>query len=256
MVDLTLAIFFIPAVHNMFSHQGALPKQNGWFKCRVDQSLVVYFILRTSNFALHLLSLDFFIFAVMILPIMAYGSPVLRQVAKDIAADYPDLEKLIADMWETMYASNGVGLAAPQVNRSIRLFTVDSTQIFDNQDEDEKGIYPDEPGTKGVFINAHIVGLNGEKWSYNEGCLSIPKVREDISRNAEVTLEYVDENFASHQQTFNGITARIILHEYDHLEGKLFIDHISLLKKKLIRKKLDDISKGKIKVDYKMAFQK
>jgi peptide deformylase len=221
-----------------------------------DLSLAVNFILRTSYFALLSLSSDFFIFAVMILPIMAYGSPVLRQVAKDITPDYPDLEKLIADMWETMYASNGVGLAAPQVNRSIRLFTVDSTQIFDNQDEDEKGMYPDEPGMKGVFINAHIVGLNGEKWSYNEGCLSIPKVREDISRNAEVTLDYVDENFAAHQQTFHGITARIILHEYDHLEGKLFIDHISLLKKKLIKKKLDDISKGKIKVDYKMAFQK
>ena len=187
---------------------------------------------------------------------MAYGSPVLRQVAGDITPEYPDLDKLIADMWETMYASNGVGLAAPQVNRSIRLFLVDSTQIFANQDEEDKGLYPDEPGFKGTFINAQIVGLNGEKWSYNEGCLSIPKVREDISRNAEVSLRYLDENFVAHEGSFFGITARIILHEYDHLEGKLFIDHISLLKKKLIKKKLDDISRGKIKVDYKMAFQK
>ncbi|WP_336517926.1 peptide deformylase [Pollutibacter soli] len=192
----------------------------------------------------------------MILPIVAYGSPVLRAVAQEIGPDYSDLPKLIEDMWETMYASNGVGLAAPQINRSIRLFVIDSSQIFANQDEDEKGMYPDEPGMKGVFINPQVVGLNGEKWSYNEGCLSIPKIREDIYRNAEVRLKYQDETFTEHEHSFIGITARIILHEYDHLEGKLFIDHISLLKKKLIKKKLDDISKGKVKVDYKMAFQK
>ncbi len=192
----------------------------------------------------------------MILPIVAYGSPVLRKVAEDIGPDYPDLAQLIEDMWETMYASNGVGLAAPQINRSVRLFVIDSSQIFTNQDEEDAGRYPDEPGMKGVFINAHISGLNGEKWSYNEGCLSIPKIREDIYRNSEVTLTYQDELFAEHTHTFIGLTARIILHEYDHLEGKLFIDHISLLKKKLIKKKLDDISKGKVKVDYKMAFQK
>lgn len=192
----------------------------------------------------------------MILPIMAYGSPVLRQVAAEIGPDYPDLAKLIDDMWETMYASNGVGLAAPQINRAIRLFVVDSTQIFANQDEEDAGKYPDEPGLKKVFINAKIVKLNGEKWSYNEGCLSIPKIREDIYRDAEVTLNYQDEHFSHHEETFYGITARVILHEYDHIEGKLFIDHISLLKKKLIRKKLDDISKGKVKVDYKMAFSR
>jgi peptide deformylase len=192
----------------------------------------------------------------MILPIVAYGHPVLREKTAEIDPDYPQLDKLIEDMWETMYASNGVGLAAPQVNRSIRLFVVDSTQIFDNLDEDEKDQYPDGPGIKEVFINASIVSLNGEEWSYNEGCLSIPKIREDIYRNETVVMEYQDIEFNTHVRTFNGITARVILHEYDHIEGKLFIDRISLLKKKLIRGKLEDISKGKVKVDYRMMFQK
>lgn len=192
----------------------------------------------------------------MILPIVAYGAPVLRQVATDITPDYPELDKLIADMWETMYNSNGVGLAAPQINRAIRLFVMDSEQIFLNQEEDEKGEYPDEPGFKGVFINAHITSLNGEEWAYNEGCLSIPKIREDIYRSEEVTLQFVDENFQPHTKTFNGITARVILHEYDHIEGKLFIDYLKPLKKKLLKRKLDDISKGKIKVDYRMVFPK
>ncbi len=192
----------------------------------------------------------------MILPIVAYGSPVLRKVCDDIDQDYPGLDKLIADMWETMYNSNGVGLAAPQINVPIRLFVIDSEQIFENQEEDEKGEYPDDPGYKGVFINAHIVKLNGKEWAYNEGCLSIPKVREDVYRNEEITLEFIDENFEIHTKTFNGITARIILHEYDHTEGKLFIDHIKPLKRKLIKRKLDDISKGKIKVDYRMIFTK
>jgi peptide deformylase len=192
----------------------------------------------------------------MILPIVAYGSPVLRIMCDDITADYPGLDKLIADMWETMYNSNGVGLAAPQINVPIRLFVMDSEQIFANQEEDEKGDYPDAPGYKGVFINAHITKLNGKEWSYNEGCLSIPKVREDIYRNEEVTLDFVDENFQPQTKTFNGITARVILHEYDHIEGKLFIDHIKPLKRKLMKRKLDDISKGKIKVDYRMVFPK
>ena len=192
----------------------------------------------------------------MILPIVAYGSPILRKVCADITPEYPDLEKLIADMWETMYNSNGVGLAAPQVNKDIRLFVIDSGQIFENQDEDEKGIYPDEPGHKGVFINAHIVELDGQEWSYNEGCLSIPKIREDIMRNESVALKYVDENFTSCTRTFIGLTARVILHEYDHIDGKLFIDHIKPLKRTLMKRKLDDISKGKIKVDYRMVFPK
>ena len=192
----------------------------------------------------------------MILPIVAYGAPILRVESKDISPDYPGLQKLIDDMWETMYASNGVGLAAPQINKDIRLFVIDSRQIFENQDEDDKGKYPDEPGLKQVFINAHIKSLNGKEWSYNEGCLSIPKIREDIVRNETVTLEYVDEHFQPHEQTFNGITARVILHEYDHIEGKLFIDYLKPLKRKLLKGKLDDISKGKIKVDYKMVFPK
>jgi peptide deformylase len=192
----------------------------------------------------------------MILPIVAYGAPILRTVSKDITPDYPQLEKLIADMWETLYASNGVGLAAPQVNRDIRLFLVDSTQVFENQDDHEKGKYPDEPGIKQVFINAHIKTLNGEEWAYNEGCLSIPKIREDIYRNETVTLEYVDEQFQPHVATFRGVTARIILHEYDHIEGKLFIDYLKPLKRRLLKGKLDDISKGKVKVDYKMVFPK
>jgi peptide deformylase len=191
----------------------------------------------------------------MILPIVAYGSPILRKVAEDIDQSYVGLEKLIEDMWETMYNSNGVGLAAPQINKSIRLFVMDSEQIFTNQEEDDEK-YPDDPGYKGVFINPQIVSLNGNKWNYNEGCLSIPKVREDISRYETVELSFLDEKFNPHIISFDGITARIILHEYDHLEGKLFIDHISALKKTLIKRKLDDISKGKIKVDYRMLFHK
>ena len=194
----------------------------------------------------------------MILPIVAYGHPVLRQPATDIVPDYPDLPKLIEDMWETLYASNGVGLAAPQINRGIRLFLVDSAQIFANMDEDEKKEenYPDAPGIKQVFINARIVEEAGDDWAYNEGCLSIPRIREDIYRAEEVMLEYLDEDFKPHTKTFSGITARVILHEYDHIEGKLFIDYLSGLKKKLIKRKLDDIARGTVKVDYRMLFYK
>jgi peptide deformylase len=191
----------------------------------------------------------------MILPIVAYGNPILRKVADEIDANYPNLQQLISDMWETLYHSNGVGLAAPQVNKSIRLFLVDSAQVFANQEEDDEQ-FPDEPGIKRVFINARVIKVAGDKWTYNEGCLSIPKIREDVKREEEVTLEYLDENFKPHTQTFIGITARIILHEYDHIEGKLFIDHLTPLKRKLLRRKLDDISKGNIRVDYKMLFQK
>jgi peptide deformylase len=192
----------------------------------------------------------------MILPIVAYGHPVLRQVAADITPEYPQLDKLIEDMWETMYASSGVGLAAPQINRSIRLFVVDSTQIFENQDEEDKGRYPDEPGIKRVFINARIKDLSGDTWAYNEGCLSIPRVREDVMRHEAVHIAYLDETLQPRDEVFQGITARVILHEYDHIEGKLFIDHISLLKRKLLRKRLDEITKGKIRTDYKMLYPK
>jgi len=192
----------------------------------------------------------------LILPIVAYGHPVLRKVTGDIDADYPGLAKLIDDMWETMYGSSGVGLAAPQLNKEIRLFVIDTEQMFNNMEEDERKKYPDSPGLKQVFINAHIAELDGEEWAYNEGCLSIPKIREDITRHETVTLDYEDENFEHHTKTFSGLTARVILHEYDHIDGKLFIDHISPLKRKLMKGKLDDISKGKISVDYKMLFPK
>ena len=192
----------------------------------------------------------------MILPIVAYGSEVLRKVAKEINPDYAGLSALIADMWETMYASSGVGLAAPQINRDIRLFVVDSTQIFTQMNEEETMPYTDAPGLKKVFINAKILELSGNEWSYNEGCLSIPRIREDVYRNESVTLSYMDEQFQTHTETFTGITARVILHEYDHLEGKLFIDYMKPLKKKLLSGKLSDISKGKIRVDYRMAFPK
>jgi peptide deformylase len=192
----------------------------------------------------------------MIFPIVAYGAPVLRKVSQDIEPDYPGLATLIEDMWETMYASNGVGLAAPQINKDIRLFVMDSTQIFENLDESEKGLYPDAPGIKQVFINAQVVSLEGEEWVYNEGCLSIPKIREDVSRAQTVAIEYLDEHFKPHTGTFNGVTARVILHEYDHIEGKLFIDYLKPLRRKMLQGKLNDISKGKTKVDYKMIFPK
>lgn len=192
----------------------------------------------------------------MILPIVAYGSPILRKTSSELSPEYAGLDKLIADMWETMYNSNGVGLAAPQINRDVRLFVMDSIQIFENQDEEDKGRYPDEPGFKGVFINAKIESFSGDDWSYNEGCLSIPKIREDIMRRESVTLSYMDENFQPFTKTFNGISGRIILHEYDHIDGKLFIDYIKPLKRTLLKRKLDDISKGKINVDYRMVFPK
>ncbi len=192
----------------------------------------------------------------MIFPIVAYGAPVLRKVSKPIDADYNGLSKLLDDMWETMYSSNGVGLAAPQINKDIRLFVVDSTQIFENMDEVEKTEFKDDVGIKKVFINAEVISTDGEEWAYNEGCLSIPKIREDILRNERVTIAYFDENFNEFTETFSGITARVILHEYDHIEGKLFIDYLKPLRKKMLQGKLNDISKGKIKVDYKMSFAK
>lgn len=187
----------------------------------------------------------------MILPVVAYGAAILRKVSAPIQSDYAQLELLIEDMWETMYASNGVGLAAPQINKNIRLFVMDSAQIFENLEPDEE-TYSDAPGIKRVFINPQIMATGGTAWSYNEGCLSIPKIREDVLRPETVTLSYVNEKFEPQSETFKGITARIIMHEYDHIEGKLFIDYIKPLRKKLIQGKLNDISKGKVRVDYKM----
>lgn len=192
----------------------------------------------------------------MILPITAYGHPVLRGKSEGITQDYPDLEKLIADMWDTLYASHGVGLAAPQVNRPIRLFLVDSKQMLEQMDEDERAEYEGDEGVKQAFINAQVVELDGETWPYEEGCLSIPKIREDVNRPETVTLRYLDEQFQPRENTFTGLTARVIQHEYDHIEGKLFIDYLKPLKKRLLKKRLGDISKGKVDVDYKMTFSK
>lgn len=190
----------------------------------------------------------------MILPIVAYGHPILRNVAAPIQPGQLDLEKFIEDMWETMYASNGVGLAAPQVNQPIRVFTVDTVQLFESMEESERKNYADAPGLKAVFINATIIELTGEPWPYSEGCLSIPKIHESVSRPATVRLQYINEKFEPMETVFTGITARVILHEYDHIEGKLFIDHLTPLKRKLLKSKLTDISKGKVSVDYKMKF--
>jgi len=192
----------------------------------------------------------------MILPVVAFGSPILRKVCDDITPAYPDLQKLLADMWETLYNSNGVGLAAPQINRPIRLFIVDTIQIVDDFNDEDKAKYPGEEPIKQIFINAEKIEETGKPWPYNEGCLSIPKVREDIQRPSHIRLSYMDENFVEHEGVFHGITARVIQHEYDHIEGKLFIDHISPLKKRLIKKKLDDITRGKVKTDYRMFFPK
>jgi len=192
----------------------------------------------------------------MILPVVAYGHSVLRKVCEEITPGYPGLKQLIADMWETMYHSNGVGIAAPQVNRPIRLFVVDTVQIVEGFDEEDRRRHPAEKPVKQVFINAHKIEETGTPWAYNEGCLSIPKIREDITRPEQLRLRYLDEQFREHEETFNGVTARVILHEYDHIEGKLFIDYLPSLKKRLIRKKLEDISAGKVRTDYRMLLPK
>jgi len=180
------------------------------------------------------------------LPIIAYGDPVLRKKAIAIDLDYPDLNILIANMFETMYAAHGVGLAAPQVGLSVRLFVIDATPFA----EDDAAL----ENFRKVFINAQIVEENGDKWSFNEGCLSIPDIREDVNRHQNVTVSYLDENMQPQQETFSGLAARVIQHEYDHIEGKLFTDKLSPLRKAMLRNRLDSISKGFVKVDYKMKF--
>ena len=192
----------------------------------------------------------------MVLPVVAYGHPVLRRVADDISPEYPDLQKLITDMWDTMYHTNGVGLAAPQINKPVRLFVVDTIQIVEGFDAEDKKQYPNEHPVKRLFINAQKIEETGDLWGYNEGCLSIPKVREEIRRPQTVTVRFMDEHFAEQEETFSGITARVILHEYDHIDGRLFIDYLTPLKKRLLKKRLDDISTGKVKVDYRMLFPK
>ena len=184
----------------------------------------------------------------MILPIVAFGSPVLRKKCVDISPDYPELEMLLENMKETMHEAHGVGLAAPQINKAIRLFLIDTTPFVDDEEETEEVI------VKQAFINARILEETGEAWDFNEGCLSIPDVREDISRKPSITIEYFDENFEKHTDTYDGLTARVIQHEYDHIQGVLFTDKISALRKRMIKGKLMDISKGKVDVSYKMRF--
>ena len=189
----------------------------------------------------------------MILPIVAYGDPVLRKVAVTIDAAYPDLEKLITNMKETMYNASGVGLAAPQIGKAIRLFLIDASPFAEDDDlsEEERTVLK---SFNKVFINPKILEEEGEEWIFNEGCLSIPDVREDVSRQPKITIEYQDENFTIHTETLEGLAARVFQHEYDHIEGILFTDKLSTLKKRIIKKKLENISKGKISADYRMRF--
>ena len=189
----------------------------------------------------------------MILPIIAYGDPVLRKMGKDITKEYPNLDALLENMFETMYGARGIGLAAPQIGLPIRIFIVDATPFEEDEDltEEERTFLST---FKQVFINAKIIKETGDEWAFNEGCLSIPDIREDVFRNDKIKIEFLDENFEKHTKEFNGIVARIIQHEYDHIEGVLFTDKLSSLKKRLIKGKLSNISKGKIKIDYRMRF--
>lgn len=195
----------------------------------------------------------------MILPIVVYGDPVLRKVGVEIAIDYPNLNTIILDMFATMYHAKGVGLAAPQIGKALRLFIVDTSPfaVVDEDEEDDeqeftKAELMELANFKKVFINAKIVQEIGKEWKFNEGCLSIPKVREDVVRKDEITIEYQDENFKTYTETYKGLRARVIQHEYDHIEGKLFIDRISAIRRRLISGKLKDISNGNINADYKI----
>lgn len=179
------------------------------------------------------------------LPIVAYGDPVLRKVCESIDENYPDLQKLISNMFDTMYAASGVGLAAPQIGLPIRLFIVDT-----GEDEDRK------QGFKRVFINAVILEETGEPWAFTEGCLSIPEIREDVLRKPNIKVQYYDENWELHEEALSGMPARVVQHEYDHIEGKLFTDTLSLLRKTMLKSKLDSISRGDIHADYRMKFPK
>ena len=189
----------------------------------------------------------------MILPIVAYGDAVLKRKAKDIASDYPNLSELIGNMYETMYNAFGVGLAAPQIGLPIRLFIVDTSPFAEDETISESEL-EQLRDFKQTFINAEIIEEEGDEWVFNEGCLSIPNIREDVFRKPEITIKYLDEDFNQHIKTFDGLIARVIQHEYDHIEGILFTDKISSFKKRLIKTKLTNISKGKIEVDYKMRF--
>src|SRR6218665_1118670 len=197
----------------------------------------------------------------MILPIVVYGDPVLRKVGVDIDKNYEGLDQLIKDMFETMYNAKGVGLAAPQIGKAIRLFIVDTEPFAESEDdEDDDEFTPEQKkelqAFKKVFINAQILEESGEEWKFNEGCLSIPKIREDVSRKGDIDIEYYDEKFVKHRETYTGVIARVIQHEYDHIEGKLFTDKISPFKRKMISGKLNDIANGKTSADYKIKVYK
>lgn len=181
----------------------------------------------------------------MILPIVGYGNSVLKKEAQEITKDYPDLAKLIEDMFETMYAANGVGLAAPQINLSIRLIVVDADPF--------KETYPKAEGFKQVFINPTILEYKGEMWSdFEEGCLSLPEIHEEVARPSEVVVRYFDENFVEHTEELSGIRARVFQHEYDHLQGKVFVDRLSSLRKTLLKRKLNDIANNRVRTSYRM----
>lgn len=182
----------------------------------------------------------------MIRPIIAYGDPVLRQETEEIDEKYPDLKLLIDDMFETMYNSQGVGLAAPQIGLAIRLFIVDASPFAEEE--------PELENFKRVFINPIIIEEEGKEWKFEEGCLSIPGIREDVNRKPDVIIEYYNENFELVEEKLSGLAARVVQHEYDHIEGILFTDKINPLKKQLIKKKLNDIAKGNVKVNYRMKF--
>ena len=191
----------------------------------------------------------------MILPIYGYGESVLRKVCEDISLEYPNLKETIANMYETMYHAHGVGLAAPQVGLPIRLFIVDTEPFSDNDDvsKEEAALMKD---FKKTFINAKIIKEEGDIWGFNEGCLSIPDVREDVFRHERITIEYRDEDFNVKTEVYNGLIARVIQHEYDHIEGILFTDRLNPLKKKLVQKKLKQIAEGLVTTDYKLKFYK
>lgn len=190
----------------------------------------------------------------MILPIRAYGDPVLKKMAQDIEPGHPGLEQLIADMFETMYAANGVGLAAPQIGQSIRLFIVDASPFAEDDEDGEPAEEPELKDFKKIFINPYIVEEEGEEWPFEEGCLSIPNIREEVFRQPKIVLQYQDENFKEYEETFEGFAARVIQHEHDHLDGILFTDHLPPLRRRLLQGRLRDISKGKTDAKYKMRF--
>ena len=189
----------------------------------------------------------------MILPILAYGDPILRKMGKEITKEFPKLDLLLENMFETMYSAKGIGLAAPQIGIPIRLFIIDATPFEDDEElsEEERKFLST---FREVFINAKIIDETGDEWAFNEGCLSIPNIQEDVFRNGDIKLEYYDENFKKHTKNFSGIAARIIQHEYDHIEGVLFTDKLTPLKKRLLKSKLSNISKGKVDINYKMRF--